>query len=220
MDLFVDGIGLPAESARVIDVPAGDSLPDPGEAAGVVLTGAAPMVTDKLPWSERAARWLRPAVETGMPVLGVCYGHQLLAYSLGGRVADNPNGRELGTVEVQLLEPSGSDPLLGGLEPPLVVQASHLQSVVRLPGGAVRLARNDHDEHHAFRFGPRAWGVQFHPEFPPEMVAWIAEKRREEYAREGLDVDALINGLRPSPVGRAILSRFGAIMAGGAHGKD
>jgi hypothetical protein len=54
--------------------------------------------------------------------------------------------------------------------------------------------------------------VQVHPEFPPEMVAWIAEKRRKQYTGEGMEVDAVINGLRPTPGGKAILRRFGQIM--------
>jgi GMP synthase (glutamine-hydrolysing) len=218
LEWFVDGIGLPADSVQVVDVPAGDPLPELGGVSGVVLTGAAPMVTDKLPWSERTARWLQPVVQTGVPVLGVCYGHQLLAYALGGAVADNPKGRELGTVQVELLNTAASDRLLGGMDSPLLLQTSHLQSVVRLPDGAVHLARNAHEEHHAFRFGSHAWGVQFHPEFPPEMVAWIAEKRGEQYAGEGLDVDAIVRGLRPTPAGAIILRRFGQVMTDASKG--
>ena len=54
-------------------------------------------------------------VERGIPTLGICYGHQLLAHALGGEVGDNPNGREFGTVTVELTAEAADDPLLGGL---------------------------------------------------------------------------------------------------------
>ena len=60
------------------------------------------MVSEREPWSERAAEWLREVAQRGIPLLGICYGHQLLAHALGGRVGANPQGREIGTVEVGL----------------------------------------------------------------------------------------------------------------------
>lgn len=58
------------------------------------------MVTDHGPWSEYTAMWLRETVEQHTPVLGTCYGHQMLAYALGGEVGNNPHGYETGTVNV------------------------------------------------------------------------------------------------------------------------
>ena len=103
--------GLEASEAVVVNVEQGDALPRREGFAGVIVTGSAAMVTDKAEWSERSADWLRDAAHDGMSLLGICYGHQLLAHALGGEVADNPAGRESGTVRIDLHPPAQEDPL-------------------------------------------------------------------------------------------------------------
>ena len=117
----------------VVDAQDGAPLPDYDEIAGAVITGSHAMVTEHEPWSERVAAWLPGLVARGIPTLGICYGHQLLAYALGGEVADNPNGREFGTVVVHLEDAAQEDALLGGLPAPFPAQACHTQTVTRLP---------------------------------------------------------------------------------------
>ena len=145
--------GLGAAEATVIDVERGDALP--GAAAftnaGVIVTGSGAMVTDRLPWSDRTAAWLADAARAGTPVLGICYGHQLLAHALGGEVGDNPAGREMGTIELETAPEAGADPLFAGLPARFPAQATHLQSVLRMPEGATLLARSAGDACHAFR---------------------------------------------------------------------
>lgn len=138
--------------------------------AGVVITGSPSMVTDRAEWSERSAAWLKTLVEREVPVLGICYGHQLLAHALGGQVGPHPAGMEIGTVEVQSLPGAKNDPLFAPLPHTFTAQVVHEQTVVRLPADAVALAHNGHEPHHAFRVGPCAWGVQFHPEFTAEIM--------------------------------------------------
>ena len=88
---FTDWIaaGLDAGSAavRIVDAENGDALPAYDDVAGVVITGSHDMVTERQPWSERAAAWLPGLVERGIPTLGICYGHQLLAHAVAGRSA-------------------------------------------------------------------------------------------------------------------------------------
>ena len=169
-------------------------------------------MTGREPWSERTAAWLAEAVRTETPVLGICYGHQLLAHGLGGQVARNPRGREIGTVEVRLGGAAGADPLLQGFPPSIRVHVTHVESVVELPPGARLLASSDGDPHHAFALGTAAWGVQFHPEFDAGVVRQYIEARREEIVAEGLDPDALHATACESPYGTALLRRFSELL--------
>jgi GMP synthase (glutamine-hydrolysing) len=214
---FTDWIagGLEADSAvvRVVDAENGDALPAYDAVAGVVITGSHAMVTERQPWSERTAAWLPGLVERGIPTLGICYGHQLLAHALGGEVGDNPNGREFGTVSIELTAEAADDPLLGGLPARLPVQVCHTQSVLRLPAGARRLAQGDRDANQAFVVGEAAWGVQFHPEFDADVVTTYIKHYAARLRAEGQDPDALSAGCCDTPAGTTILRRFGQIVA-------
>ncbi len=207
-DWVITGLGLAREKVRVVDVSGGEPLPALSAHAGVVITGSHAMVTDRLDWSERAADWLLRAVNAGSPILGICYGHQLLAHALGGEVGNNPQGREFGTVEVALEEPARNDNLLGGLPSRVRVHESHTQSVLRLPDGAIRLASNPWDVNQAVRFGPATWGVQFHPEFDAEIVREYIARNRDLLAAAGQDPESSLRNVKDAGLGRSILRRF------------
>ena len=214
-DWIREGMGLTAPDVRVVDVREGEVLPDPVGVRGVVVTGSPALVSEREPWSVEAEAWLRPVVNAGLPVLGICYGHQLLGQALGGRVGPNPQGREMGTVSVDLGEAlRAGDPLLGGLPLRGTVQATHIESVLRLPEGATRLGSNAADPNHALRYGPRAWGVQFHPEFDADVMRAYVEARAEVLLAEGFDPDRIARETRDSPDGLALLRRFGEILRG------
>src|SRR5512143_3057996 len=101
-DWILSGMEIGKEASLVVDVGKDSLFPSFVEISGIVITGSHAMVTEHQDWSERTALWLVKAVEHEIPILGICYGHQLLAYALGGEVGDNPHGREFGTVEVHL----------------------------------------------------------------------------------------------------------------------
>jgi len=168
-DWIEQGLGVPESVAR-IDARTGLELPALNSLAGIVVTGSHAMVTDRLDWSERLAAWLRDAVAGEVPVLGICYGHQLLAYACGGVVGDRPQGRELGTVSIELTAEGRDDPLFDGMPPNFPGNMAHQQSVLTLPLDAVRLASSAAEANQAFRLGSCAWGVQFHPEFSGEVM--------------------------------------------------
>ena len=207
-DWIVAGLGVPRQRVRVVAVYAGEPLPAPDAPTAVVVTGSAAMVSEREPWSEKAAAWLRDAAHAGTPLLGICYGHQLLGHALGGRVGPNPRGREMGTLRVDLRAEAQDDPLLGGFESPLAVQATHVESVLELPPGARPLASSPADPHHAFAWGERAWGLQFHPEFDADVMRAYLEARREILREEGIDPEPLERGVSESPHGPRLLRRF------------
>jgi GMP synthase (glutamine-hydrolysing) len=207
---FRHGLGL--DELEIVRVFEGEPVPHGWEHDGIVVTGSWSMVTDREPWSEACAEYLREAVMRQRAILGVCYGHQLLAHALGGQVGYNPKGRHAGTARVALTDEAAQDLLLGAFASPLVVQVSHSQSVLQLPAEAVLLGHCAMDPHHAFRIGVNAWGVQFHPEFDGDVSRRYISMRRATIQAEGLDPDALLESVEESLHGRLLLRRFVQIL--------
>lgn len=195
-----------------VDVFRGQRLPAPGSVAGVVITGSAAMVSERAGWSENTATWLRAAVGQGVPVLGVCYGHQLLAHALGGRVGPNPRGRQIGTVQAQLTRLGRDDRLLGRLPASFAAQTSHVEAVLELPAGAQRLACSPRDDNFAARFSENAWGVQFHPEFSAAVMQQYILHRAEALRSEGFKPAELLQQVTDTPQARSVLPTFKALI--------
>ena len=162
-----------------VHVERGQKPDRPQAYSAVLITGSDAYVTDRAPWSEAAAGWLRGAMDVGLPVFGVCYGHQLLAYALGGIVADHPAGIELGTRDIELVAHAGGEPLLVGLPRRFAANLFHSQTVAELPKGAEVLASSDHDPHQILYYGPMALSTQFHPEIDGEVMAELIDIQKE-----------------------------------------
>ncbi len=201
---------------EAIDARSSEFLPDGRGFAGVLVTGSADSLTQRTAWMDRSLDYLQRLVQTAVPTLGICFGHQMLGEALGGRVAANPRGREIGSVPLQLLERA---PFLdGSIGTPCVdsrtenatvmVNTTHLDSVVELPPGARVLAKTALEPHAFVQFGERAWGVQFHPEMDAAVVRAYIEHRRDAIEQEGLDVQQLWDSATDTPHGRSIIERF------------
>ncbi|KTG08114.1 glutamine amidotransferase [Haloprofundus marisrubri] len=174
--------------ADLVEFAASDGeLPDSYDYDGVVVTGSRASVY----WDEA---WIRPLVdyvaeadERGVPVLGVCYGHQVLAEALGGRVG-GMDDFEIGYNEVEHLD---NDPLFEGIDDQFTVFTTHGDAVLELPPGAELLAKNEFGVH-AFRKGD-SYGVQFHPEYDMETAREVSEGKRERLGDER--VDGVLDGI-------------------------
>jgi GMP synthase (glutamine-hydrolysing) len=161
---------------------------------GIIVTGSPLSVMEEAPWMLELGADLLAAGARGTPVLGVCFGHQLLGRVAGGGVVLNPRGREIGTVQVRLSEPGRRDPLFAPWAQSEVVevQATHMDAVDPLPPGATLLASNENCAAQAFRLSETVAGVQFHPELWPEALRDLILSRKEKLAAEGRDVQALV----------------------------
>jgi GMP synthase (glutamine-hydrolysing) len=171
----------------------------------VIVTGSSHSVTERAPWMLRLEAWLRDAVSAETPLLGVCFGHQILGQALGGEVRTNAAGRRLGTVEVTRTE---DDPLFDGLPPAFAVNVSHRDHVAVPPPSVRGLVRAPHDALHAFAAGANARGVQFHPEFDQRIVRGYIDARRGVLRDEGHDPDALHHAAEDAPSGQVVLCNF------------
>ncbi|GAB6089233.1 glutamine amidotransferase [Spirochaeta dissipatitropha] len=205
----LNGCRVHDNRCRIIDAEHGQNLPDPAVCAGVVLTGSHSMVTDYLPWSERTAEWIRQLLDERIPILGICYGHQLLAHAVGARVGFLPGGIEIGTAAVHRRRKEAvDDPLFVHLPACFQAQTAHSQTVLELPDDAVHLASSRRDPHHAFRIGDNAWGVQFHPEFSPVVMREYVRRHRTDIEQSGQNYETCFKGVTETPQAQGLLSRF------------
>lgn len=207
-DWFCAGLGLTKQEVVVVSVHEGQLLPAPDSVSAVVITGSPAYVTDLEEWNFTAANFIEQVYALQIPMLGVCYGHQLIAWTFGGKVDFNANGREIGTVLIDLSAAAENDPLFQGFPASIAVNASHQQSVIELPAAAHRLASNSFDSNHGFRLGDSTWGVQFHPEFSKETTQAYILTRQVDIEAEGLNAQALHHAVLDTPESADILRRF------------
>lgn len=171
---FAKVLGLSERQYDVLDARFALHLPQPAGVDAVIVTGSASAVHDHEPWSVQTGVFLKAVIAAGRPVLGVCYGHQLIADALGGRTGRNPNGREIGLVLVSVLE---VDPLLEGLPPVFPAFATHQDAVLEAPPWTRVLAGNRNSPVQAMALGPRTRTVQFHPEFDADIMRSYLDAR-------------------------------------------
>jgi GMP synthase (glutamine-hydrolysing) len=203
-----EGMGLADGQWLCVDVQAGEPLPDPAGFAGAAMTGSHDMVTDGMQWIHETKAWVCRAVDAGLPLLGICFGHQLMAEALGGEAGYHPDGVEIGTADITLTAEAGADPLLVGLPAVFKGHVTHSQTALRVPPGAVLLATGTHDPHQCFRLGEHAWGVQFHPEFDADAIRHYIDMREADLLQEGCDVTGIRATVCDTPESASLLVRF------------
>jgi GMP synthase (glutamine-hydrolysing) len=183
-------------------------LPSTSSAHGFIITGSSSSVTERAPWMLRTEELVRQIVDRGVPLFGICFGHQLIAEALGGKVSANPRGREIGTVQVRIRPGSPSDPLLDGLPLSFRANATHVDTVSVLPPGAHVLAETDLEPHAVYVLGARTKCVQFHPEIDGDAMRGYVEARAHLVEREGLDANAIRERATDTPHGAETLRNF------------
>jgi len=177
----------------------GEPLELPAGTQGVIVTGSPLSLTQPEPWMDEVAEELLRIGERGTPVLGVCFGHQMLGRAAGSSVVRNPRGREIGTVRVQLSAEGRKDPLFRGWVPEdglADVQATHSDAVDPVPAGATLLASNEKCATQALRLSDAVASVQFHPELRPDTLRDLIDLRAENLRAEGLNPESLRAGVR------------------------
>ncbi len=190
---------------HTVDGREGERLPDPRGFAGVVVSGSARSLVEPEPWMDVAAAFVDDAHRAGTPVLGVCFGHQLLGWVFGGRVIENPTGWEVGTCDVDV---TVDDPLFDGLPRQLRVNLTHRDMIdpATLPAAARVLATNEQTPVQALAVGDHLRGIQFHPEVTGVVCRGYIEARR--HLLPGRDVEALVRDTVDCPDGLSVMQNF------------
>ncbi len=179
----------------------GDALPDDLAAhAGMMVLGGEMGAYDDAdhPWLSDVKQLVRRHAQDGPPVLGICLGHQLAAVALGGSVARNAHGQQIGVLGVGWTAQAHDDPLLAALaalgrDVPAVQWNNDV--VTALPDGAAALARTPRGELQAARLAPSVWGVQWHPEAGVDIIAPWAEHDRDDAVERGVDLDSYLRDI-------------------------
>jgi GMP synthase (glutamine-hydrolysing) len=141
---------------------------------GLIVMGGSMSANDPLPGLADELRMIEQALKGRIPILGICLGSQLIAKALGARVYRNRQ-LEIGWEPVHFTATGQADPLFAGMESPTTFFHWHGETF-DLPEGAEWLAWSDQCRHQAFRYRENVYGLQFHPEVTPEMIAdWCTQ---------------------------------------------
>jgi GMP synthase (glutamine-hydrolysing) len=193
----------------------------PEQLAGLVVLGGPMNVdeTEQYPALAMEVGWIRDAIQAGLPVLGICLGSQLMAKALGSRVYAN-RVKEIGWYSLELTPAAESDRLFSGCATSQRVFQWH-GDTFDLPPGAVHLASSSVCSQQAFRYGDRAYALQFHLEVAPDLVEeWLVQpdNQRELSGLSYIDPDE-IRRCTPQEtpaftlLGEQVLSRFAQLCA-------
>jgi GMP synthase (glutamine-hydrolysing) len=163
-------------------------LPDTFAFDGCLVTGSRASVYWDEPWIADLQSWVSEAIDRGLPFLGVCFGHQLLAHTLGGTV-EPMEEYEIG---YRTVEHDGENELLAGVDESFTAFTTHSDHVAEVPPGATTFAENDYGVH-GFRKGD-VFSVQFHPEYDPETAEAVT-KGKDQLPDER--IQRVVDGITP-----------------------
>jgi GMP synthase-like glutamine amidotransferase len=204
---------------RVWEAIAGHEPPHLDGIGGVVMFGSSYNVehADEQPFIHEMRTMTLEAIDRGVPYLGICFGAQVLAWSLGAGI-DKAPVREVGYVPVRPLAGAADDPLLSVYGDGDMVFQWHMDTF-ELPQGATLLAAGDDVANQAYRVGENAWATQWHFEIDrPEIELWTGEVADTVEAEWGkspaqLFAEADVHQRRHEEQGAETFRRFAKVAA-------
>jgi len=181
----------PTFSAVLWDVNVKGEIPtSPGEADGWIITGSRHGVYEDHDWIEPLKAFLRDAHAARVPLVGVCFGHQILAEALGGKVVKSDRGWGCGIHEYGI---DRRAPWMDEDMETIRIHAMHQDQVVEVPSGTIVLARSEFCPYAALAYGDTAMSIQPHPEFDASFQRDIIGLRRGSAIPEPVADTALEN---------------------------
>lgn len=155
------GAADPSVTFDTVSIPAGEKLPDAGQLEAILITGSSAGVYDGFDWIAPLEDFVRAAHDAKVPMVGVCFGHQLIAQALGGTARKSEKGWGIGRHVYDIAPGTG---IVEG--PRIALAASHQDQVITPPSGAKTILSSDFTEHAGLLYaGGTTLSVQPHPEF-------------------------------------------------------
>ncbi|MCF8362862.1 MAG: gamma-glutamyl-gamma-aminobutyrate hydrolase family protein [Prolixibacteraceae bacterium] len=172
-EMIIKRSNLPHKVFKVYEIYKGEKPRHPGEYIAAIITGSHSNIDEKQQWIKQLKDWIITARYSNIPVLGICFGHQIIAEALGGKVEKSTKGMKAGCENIKLTPAGSEDPLFKNIKDSLISYKSHQYFISKAPPEATTLAKNDEGTIESFKVG-KIYGVQFHPEFSnSEMEAYI-----------------------------------------------
>lgn len=196
-DMFAALLSKADPSLRFEAVPLldGAAPPDPRNCEAVLITGSPFGVYDSTPWMDPLRGFIREAFATGTPMIGVCFGHQIIADALGGDVRKSDKGWGVGR---HTYDVNGTRDWMHDAGATVSLSVSHQDQVVNPPVGAVTLARSAHTDHAMLAYeGAPVISIQGHPEFSDTFVSALWSARRGKALTDAQVDGALASLARP-----------------------
>ena len=154
----------------------GEDLPEPSACEAILITGSPFGVYDSTPWMDPLRGFIRKAHAARIPMVGVCFGHQVIADALGGEVAKSEKGWGIGRHTYEITQPRD---WMGEPRGQVSLAASHQDQVITPPKGAITLARSAHTDHAMLEYADApVVTLQGHPEFSDQYASALWEARR------------------------------------------
>ena len=152
---------------------------------GVIITGSPASTLSRAPWVAKLLGLIREMNDAGMPIFGVCFGHQAIALALGGQIGDNPDGWFHGlSVNTFVTRPN----CMRDLPDPVRLYASHKEQVVALPEGAVVITKAEGCDVTGFAMGAHILTTQQHPEMTPAFMTALTEELADQLGADNLAI--------------------------------
>ncbi len=169
---------------RVFDCTQREFPKDVTQCDAYLISGSRHAVYQGLDWYGDLVKLVRKLDATARPLLGICFGHQVLADAFGAAVAKSENGWGIGIYPYQLLQ---REPWMQPWQESIHVPVCHEDQVLELPQTAVGLAQNNHCQQFFVQFSKTSLGLQGHPEFEPDFMRDLIETERDKLSSGQLD---------------------------------
>lgn len=200
-DWIIAQSNLPNNVFKIFNVSEGEQLRHPSEYIAAIITGSHANLNQRLPWITQLKNWITTARYSNIPVMGICFGHQIIAEALGGKVIENEKGLIAGACNIKLTKEGKANSIFKNVGTSFESFKLHNYSVSKIPYGAEILAKDENGAIESFKLD-KIYGIQFHPEFTEEIMSFYLK------LSEQADASKIRVKLKSSFKNQSIISNF------------